>query len=174
MHPWICFPVYCDCPSCCFWLAQSGKSSNSKYVLPPFMDWPECCDSLQYAVRCWFSCVPLSNCSWSNETKFYAGSSIFWHFGLCYVSWCCSSRAIGEGIFSCVSNHNQRIVDFYLLFLSHRKDITQLPSEGLLINCIGFLIVSYGAIVVYLVTERSYQREALPEDTLLLPGSRND
>lgn len=46
----------------------------------------------------------------------------------------------------------------------------QLPSQALLVNCIGLLIALYGSLVVYLVTEPSYKREPLPEDQMLLTG----
>jgi len=46
-----------------------------------------------------------------------------------------------------------------------------LPSQALLVNSIGLLIVLYGSLVVYLVTEPSYKREPLPEDALLLTGN---
>lgn len=46
-----------------------------------------------------------------------------------------------------------------------------LPSQALLINCIGLLIALYGSLVVYLVTEPNYKREPLSEDTLLLTGN---
>lgn len=47
----------------------------------------------------------------------------------------------------------------------------KLPSQALLVNCIGCLIMLYGSLVVYLVTEPSYKRESLPEDTMLLTGN---
>jgi len=59
-------------------------------------------------------------------------------------------------------------------FFSMGMNISSLPSEGLLVNCIGCLIVVYGAIVVYLVTETTYKREPLPEDAMLLTGDRRD
>lgn len=54
----------------------------------------------------------------------------------------------------------------------HMKDnIVNLPNEGLLINCIGLLLVVFGSLVVYLVSEKGYKRQALPEDAMLLTGS---
>lgn len=44
-------------------------------------------------------------------------------------------------------------------------------SQAILINSIGVLITVYGSLVVYLVTESSYKREPLAEDTMLLTGS---
>jgi len=46
-----------------------------------------------------------------------------------------------------------------------------LPSQAILVNFIGVLIALYGSLVVYLVTEPSFKREPLPEDTLLLTGN---
>lgn len=46
-----------------------------------------------------------------------------------------------------------------------------LPNEGVLVNCIGLLILTFGTLVVYLVTEPAYKRESLPEDSLLLTSN---
>ncbi|XP_063703213.1 plasma membrane ascorbate-dependent reductase CYBRD1 isoform X2 [Culicoides brevitarsis] len=56
----------------------------------------------------------------------------------------------------------------------HIKNISELPSEGLLVNSIGMCMIFYGAIVVFLVTERQFKREPLPEDTMLLTGGNSD
>uniref|UniRef100_A0A336M0G2 CSON009248 protein n=1 Tax=Culicoides sonorensis TaxID=179676 RepID=A0A336M0G2_CULSO len=56
----------------------------------------------------------------------------------------------------------------------HIKNIAELPSEGLLVNCIGTGLIIYGAIVVYLVTDRQYKREPLPEDAMLLTGGNSE
>lgn len=50
------------------------------------------------------------------------------------------------------------------------NDYADLPNHALVVNTLGVLITVYGALVVYLVTEPSYKREALPEDTMLLTG----
>lgn len=50
------------------------------------------------------------------------------------------------------------------------NDYADLPNHALIVNTLGVLITVYGALVVYLVTEPSYKREALPEDTMLLTG----
>jgi cytochrome b-561 len=47
-------------------------------------------------------------------------------------------------------------------------DYSQLPPAGLLVNCIGVCFVVFGGMVVYLTTEGSYKRHALPEDVMLL------
>lgn len=47
----------------------------------------------------------------------------------------------------------------------------KMPSQALLVNSMGMLIALYGGMVVYLVTEPSYKREPLPEDTMLLTGN---
>ncbi|XP_067645029.1 plasma membrane ascorbate-dependent reductase CYBRD1 isoform X2 [Eurosta solidaginis] len=50
-------------------------------------------------------------------------------------------------------------------------DYSGFSSAGVLANCLGCLYVIFGALVVYLVTESSYKRKPLPEDTILLTGS---
>ncbi|XP_064552512.1 plasma membrane ascorbate-dependent reductase CYBRD1 isoform X3 [Drosophila montana] len=49
-----------------------------------------------------------------------------------------------------------------------------LPAAAVLTNIIGVLYVIFGALVVYLATEPSYKRKALPEDTALLFGTVNE
>lgn len=56
-------------------------------------------------------------------------------------------------------------------FSMPKGEYGELPSQALLVNSIGILIALYGSLVVYLVTEPSYKREPLPEDTMLLTGS---
>lgn len=50
------------------------------------------------------------------------------------------------------------------------NDYANLPSHAFFVNTLGILIIVYGVLVVYLVTEPSYKREPLPEDTMLLTG----
>lgn len=50
------------------------------------------------------------------------------------------------------------------------NDYANLPNQALIVNTLGVLIAVYGGLVVYLVTEPSYKRDALPEDTMLLTG----
>lgn len=59
-----------------------------------------------------------------------------------------------------------------MLFYFHRgaKTYSELPSEALLINMIGLLIVIFAALVVYLATNRQFKRIPLPEDAILLTG----
>lgn len=57
-------------------------------------------------------------------------------------------------------------------FVMH--DYAQLPSQALLVNFIGILLALFGSLVMYLVTEPSYKREPLPEDTLLLTGNQSE
>lgn len=52
------------------------------------------------------------------------------------------------------------------------KDYQSLPNEAVLVNCIGLLTALYGSLVIYLVTESSYKREPLPEDSMLLTGAQ--
>lgn len=56
-------------------------------------------------------------------------------------------------------------------FAMPKGEYSGLPSQAMLVNCIGLLIATYGCMVVYLVTEPSYKREPLPEDTMLLTGN---
>uniref|UniRef100_A0A1A9V910 Cytochrome b561 domain-containing protein n=1 Tax=Glossina austeni TaxID=7395 RepID=A0A1A9V910_GLOAU len=53
------------------------------------------------------------------------------------------------------------------------KDYSNLPSSGVMVNLCGVLYVTFGALVVYLVTNPNYKRKPLPEDTVLLT-SAND
>ncbi|XP_011860431.1 PREDICTED: cytochrome b561-like isoform X2 [Vollenhovia emeryi] len=43
-------------------------------------------------------------------------------------------------------------------------------SEGMLINFIGLLLILFGGLSVYLVTQERYRRLPRPEDEVLLPG----
>ncbi|XP_055531293.1 plasma membrane ascorbate-dependent reductase CYBRD1 [Wyeomyia smithii] len=47
----------------------------------------------------------------------------------------------------------------------------QLPAQAVLMNTIGLLMVVYGSLVVFLVTEPMYKRKPLPEDVMLLTHS---
>lgn len=48
---------------------------------------------------------------------------------------------------------------------------SELPSLGVLVNMIGLLLIVYGGLVVFLVTEPMYKRKPLPEDVMLLTHS---
>lgn len=48
------------------------------------------------------------------------------------------------------------------------ENYADLPWEGVYINCIGVLLVSFGALALYLVHDPLYKRVALPEDELAL------
>lgn len=56
------------------------------------------------------------------------------------------------------------------IFKLGAKDYSKLPSEAVLVNCIGLLIIIFAALVVYLATHRNYKRIPLPEDAILLTG----
>lgn len=47
----------------------------------------------------------------------------------------------------------------------------QLPAPAVLVNMMGLLLIVYGALVVFLVTEPTYKRKPLPEDVMLLTHS---
>ncbi|XP_055608002.1 transmembrane ascorbate-dependent reductase CYB561 isoform X2 [Uranotaenia lowii] len=48
---------------------------------------------------------------------------------------------------------------------------SSLPAQGVLVNMIGMLMIVYGGLVVFLVTETNYKRKPLPEDVMLLTHS---
>ncbi|KAF4519189.1 hypothetical protein B566_EDAN008252 [Ephemera danica] len=48
------------------------------------------------------------------------------------------------------------------------KDYQTLSSEGLLVNFIGILLMTFASLVMYVVTTDSYKRLALAEDEMLL------
>nr|CAD7266488.1 unnamed protein product [Timema shepardi] len=52
-----------------------------------------------------------------------------------------------------------------------RKDYADLPSEGLLINFIGIVLVVFATLVIYIVTESRFKRHSRPEDEILLTGN---
>lgn len=51
------------------------------------------------------------------------------------------------------------------------KNISDLPHEGVLVNCIGALIIIFTGLLGYLVTKGEYKRAPLPEDAILLTGN---
>lgn len=52
------------------------------------------------------------------------------------------------------------------------KHYEDMPNEAVLVNSIGILTIFYGSLVIYLVTEQSYKRDPLPEDSMLLTGAQ--
>jgi len=55
----------------------------------------------------------------------------------------------------------------YYFFFTHRG-YSELPTEGIMINFIGVLLVVFAGLVIYLVTEPRFKRQPLPEDEMLL------
>jgi hypothetical protein len=51
--------------------------------------------------------------------------------------------------------------------LVHRE-YGKLPSEGMLVNFIGVLLVAFAGLVTYIVTEPRFKRQLIPEDEMLL------
>ncbi|XP_055625354.1 plasma membrane ascorbate-dependent reductase CYBRD1 [Toxorhynchites rutilus septentrionalis] len=51
------------------------------------------------------------------------------------------------------------------------KDYRELSAQAVLVNMIGLLLIVYGGLVVFLVTEPMYKRKPLPEDVMLLTHS---
>lgn len=49
-------------------------------------------------------------------------------------------------------------------------EYSQLPNEAIIVNTMGLLIMVFAALVVYLATNRHFQRTPLPEDAILLTG----
>lgn len=64
--------------------------------------------------------------------------------------------------------NNVKLIIF--VYFSGAKGYSQLPSEAVLANSIGLLIIIFAALVVYLATHRNYKRIPLPEDAILLTG----
>lgn len=52
--------------------------------------------------------------------------------------------------------------------LNFRVQYQNFVGEGILINCIGLLFISFGGLSVYLVTQERYRRLPRPEDDVLL------
>lgn len=50
------------------------------------------------------------------------------------------------------------------------KDYASLPSEAVLINLLGILVVVFGGLVIFLASNPSFKRQPLPEDSILLTG----
>ena len=55
-----------------------------------------------------------------------------------------------------------------LYFFFIHSDYGELPSEGVMMNFIGVLLVVFAGLVIYLVTEPHFKRQPLPEDEMLL------
>jgi len=55
-------------------------------------------------------------------------------------------------------------------FAMPNGEYSEMPNQGVLINSIGILLIAFGGMVVYLVTEPSYKRQPLSEDAMLLTG----
>lgn len=52
-----------------------------------------------------------------------------------------------------------------------RNKYSAFDGEGVLINIIGLLFISFGGLSVYLVTQSRYRRLPMPEDEVLLSGT---
>lgn len=60
-------------------------------------------------------------------------------------------------------------VYFFLIFWKcFRNKYSDFDGEGILINIIGLLFISFGGLSVYLVTQPRYRRLPMPEDEILL------
>jgi cytochrome b-561 len=57
-------------------------------------------------------------------------------------------------------------------FFSMSSEYQDLPSQALVINCIGMLTATFGALVIFLLIEPSYKRQPIPEDSMLLTGAQ--
>ncbi|KYN01039.1 Cytochrome b561 [Cyphomyrmex costatus] len=67
-------------------------------------------------------------------------------------------------IASCLLGLNEKA------FLTLHEKYSALVSEGILINIIGLLLVLFGGLSVYLVTQERYRRLSRSEDEVLLSG----
>ncbi|KAL6440610.1 hypothetical protein ACFW04_003238 [Cataglyphis niger] len=65
-------------------------------------------------------------------------------------------------IASCLMGLNEKAI------FTLEKKYSTFVDEGILINCIGLLFISFGGLSVYLVTQERYRRLPRPEDDVLL------
>ncbi|XP_076233773.1 transmembrane ascorbate-dependent reductase CYB561 isoform X2 [Calliopsis andreniformis] len=67
-------------------------------------------------------------------------------------------------IASCLLGLNEKAI------FSLQKDYSKLVGEAVLVNIIGLLLVLFGGVSVYLVTQERYKRVPQPEDESLFTG----
>lgn len=76
-----------------------------------------------------------------------------------------------RGIMIIINVPRKKPVKLIIFFCFRGADgYSKLPSEAVLVNTIGLLIIIFAALVVYLATHRNYKRIPLPEDAILLTG----
>jgi hypothetical protein len=73
-----------------------------------------------------------------------------------------------EGIRKLLFDKRFKFHECLKLCLFIHSDYSKLPPEGIVVNCIGVLVVAFAGLVMYLVTEPRFKRQPLPEDELLL------
>ncbi|XP_011638626.1 cytochrome b561-like isoform X2 [Pogonomyrmex barbatus] len=67
-------------------------------------------------------------------------------------------------IASCLLGLNEKAI------FTLKNKYADFDGEGVLMNCIGLLLISFGGLSVYLVTQERYRRLPRPEDEVLLSG----
>ncbi|XP_032674800.1 cytochrome b561-like isoform X2 [Odontomachus brunneus] len=68
-------------------------------------------------------------------------------------------------IASCLMGLNEKAI------FALQNEYSAFSGEGVLINIIGLLFISFGGLSVYLVTQSRYKRLPMPEDEVLLSGT---
>lgn len=57
------------------------------------------------------------------------------------------------------------------MIYNFRNNYSKLGNEAVLINVIGLLLILFGGLTVYLVTQERYKRFSKPEDESLVSGT---
>uniref|UniRef100_A0AAV2MPV0 Lysosomal membrane ascorbate-dependent ferrireductase CYB561A3 n=1 Tax=Knipowitschia caucasica TaxID=637954 RepID=A0AAV2MPV0_KNICA len=71
---------------------------------------------------------------------------------------------LGLSIAACISGINEKLF-FVLKGGNHSQPYSDLPSEAMLANSLGIVIVAFGLVVLYVLTNKRWQRpEAQPQD----------
>lgn len=86
------------------------------------------------------------------------------------MSYCKGSEWLG--ILKFLFNKHFKCDEYVNMYILIHRNYAKLPAEGILINCIGVLLVAFAGLVMYLVTEPRFKRQPLPEDEILLTSGR--
>lgn len=60
---------------------------------------------------------------------------------------------------------------YITIIFNFRDNYSKLVDEAVLINVIGLLLILFGGVSVYLVTQERYKRYPRPEDESLVAGN---
>lgn len=60
---------------------------------------------------------------------------------------------------------------YLLVYVRRPKTYSQLPSEAVLVNCLGLVIILFAGLVIHLVSYTPYKRRTTEEDVLLAAGA---